>query len=135
MTRYYDNIKELLLIVFRFNNGIEVGLKNLCVFSDICRRILWWNDMMWGTAQNDLGRGGSTHEIRITYKLIIVGNWVMGLHYTSHSQSVVAGPEAWAPPGNLLECKHFGPHPRSTKSETGAQQFILTIPLGNSNTH
>ena len=55
----------------------------------------------------------------------------MGVHYTSHSQSVVAGPEALTPPVNLLECKYFGLtlDLLNQRDCGGAQQFILTVPL------
>ena len=38
MTRYFDNLKELLFIVFRFNNDTEVGLKKfvfLVIYTDV----------------------------------------------------------------------------------------------------
>lgn len=43
VTRYFDNIKELLFIVFRFNNDIEVGFLKIYVFSDIYWHSSWWN--------------------------------------------------------------------------------------------
>ena len=55
----------------------------------------------------------------------------MSVHYTSHFQSVVAGPEALTPPVNLLECKYFGftLDLLNQRDWGGAQQFMLTIPL------
>lgn len=44
---------------------------------------------------------------------------------TSHSQSVVPGPGASAPPGPLLEMQVLRPHSRSTESETFITLLVI----------
>ena len=120
VTRYFDNIKELLFIVCRFNNDTEVGLKKfvfLVIYTDVL------HDEIINDIRDCSERSGPWWWYTWDKNYPLVAKWKLSNGCSLYQPFSKCG--CWSRSSTttceLVRMQVLWPHSRSTKSETGVE--------------